>query len=191
MRSTTTLIVAMLVAVGLVVPGFAGETVESPPHDYVFVATSAIAEPSVLLAHIRDHLILAIARSGLASSGYPRPCHVSSRRDPDHEGGSLLSCSDTAGTRKPATGILLDAEGHFIQLSVIAFSDTRVYLAEIYLVPRFPYPSIGTDERFTIPRVVVHVPIISTKWHPKIWWTIQKGIEEAGARAVEAGDGTE
>lgn len=177
--------IATLAASVLLVHPASAQAAELPPHDYAFVATEAISEPLALLQALRQHLIEAVADSGLAPSGYPRPCHVSSAPDPDHKGGSLLSCSDTAATGGEADGILLDPDGHFMQLSVVNFPDSRVYLAEVFLVPRFPYPPIGTDERLTIPRVVLRFPSVPTSWHPKIWSVVQVGIEASGARVVK------
>jgi len=184
MRSLNALAVATLASSVLLVHLAAAQAAELPPHDYAFVATEAISEPSALLEALRQDLVEAVAESGLAPVGYPRPCDVSSAPDPDHKGGFLLSCSDTAVTDGEADGILLDPDGHFLQFSVVTFADSRVYLAEVFLVPRLPYPPLGTDERLTIPRVVLRFPSVPTSWHPRIWSVIQAGIEASGARVV-------
>jgi hypothetical protein len=165
----------------------AAQTVERQPHDYAVVATADVAEPLDLLDTLRDHLIAAIDASGLAPTGYPGPCHVVAEPDPDHAGGSLLSCVESARGGTHPDGIELDADGHFLQLSVVTFADSRAYLAEVYLVPRLPYPPLGTDARLGVPRVVLHFPSIPTSWHPAIWTAIRRGLEAAGARAVRAG----
>jgi hypothetical protein len=190
MRFLRTRAIATLASLVFLVHPAAAQAAELPPHDYAFVASEAINEPSALLQSLRHHLIEAVADSGLAPAGYPRPCHVSSVPDPDHKGGSLLSCLEGPATEQGGDGILLDPDGHFMQLSVVTFPDSRVYLAEVFLVPRFPDPAIGTDERLTIPRVVLRFPSVPISWHPKIWSVIQAGLEASGARVVKPDGGS-
>jgi len=173
----------------LVVASLAAQTVAAPPHDYAFVATAAVSEPPALLDKLREHLIASIDGSGLAPAGYPRPCHVTSEPDPDHAGGSRLFCVEVSRGATPPDGILFDGDGHFLQLSIVTFPDTRVYLAEVFLVPRLPYPPLETHARFDIPRVVLHFPSIATSWHPAIWTAIRRGVEASGAHAVQVGGG--
>lgn len=189
MTTRSRLVVVLLAVVTSVPCVGSAQHEKTPPHDYAYVATEETSDPAALLRALREHLIAAVADSGLAPAGYPRPCRVASAPDPDHEGGSLLSCSDTAATEKERDGILLDSDGHFLQMSVVAFPDSRVYLAEVFLVPRFPFPPLGTDERLTIPRVVLRFPSIPKSWHPQIWSVIQAGIEATGARVVDSHGG--
>ena len=177
----------------LVVVSLAAQPAAVPPHDHAFVATADVSEPLELLDTLRDHLIAAIDASGLAPIGYPGPCHLVTEPDPDHAGGSLLSCVESARGGTHPDGIGLDADGHFLQLSIVTFPDSRAYLAEVYLVPRLPYPPLGTDARLGVPRVALHFPSVPASWHPAIWTAIRRGLEAAGARAVEtrnAPDGT-
>jgi len=174
---------ALFFTLALAVP-LGAQVAALPAHDYVFVATSDVGTPSALLATLRDQLIVTIAESGLAPGGYPRPCSMLSERP----GGLRLSCRESPAEPAPRTGVLLDPEGHYLELSVVDFPDTRVYLAEVLFVRELPDRRLAGKERYTLPRVVLHLPYISSAWHPRTWTLIGQALERAGTRVLPRAD---
>jgi hypothetical protein len=207
-RRLTTAVMLVMVALPiggvLVFDGapLSGQAVEGPPPEHVFVAMDEVTEPSQLLARIRDSLIRAISEADLAPAGYPKPCQITREPDPDRPGGYLVFCIEQPpGLTEPAPtepeltdvrpiepdGILFDSEGHHMQLSIVDFADSRVYLTRVYLVPRMPYPELESMARLETPRVVLHTPHIPDHWHPDIWGVIERGLEASGAKEVDLG----
>lgn len=156
-----------------------------PPRDYVLVDNAAAAKPARLLATVREALQKAVIEAGLAGPGYPRACHVARAPAPGRSGGYEVTCGTGGDDPAEADGILFDADGRFLQLSVVEFPDSRLYLMEVFVVPRLPYPKLQTEERWTIPRVVVHFPQIPTSWHPRIWRALERGIRSLGVTVLE------
>jgi len=68
-----------------------------------------------------------------------------------HESGRLDTQAD---------GILLDPEGHYVMLDVVAYPDTRPYLFEIFLGRETAGAGAEHTERYTLPRVVVSYPVL-------------------------------
>ncbi len=156
------------------------------PHDYAIVAEATVARAKQELIRLRDRIILSVAQAGLTAEGYPRPCHIESHPDPERPGAFRLDCVVRPAIATEPTGILFDADGHFMQLSVVAELQSRLYLAEVYLVPSLPYEDLATYRLRGPPRVVLHPPIIADSWHPAFWMALQRGIEAAGARVIDA-----
>ncbi|MDX1431986.1 MAG: hypothetical protein R3286_06010 [Gammaproteobacteria bacterium] len=162
-----------------------GEPARLPPHDYVVVDRAAAVEPRRLLVRVREALRRAIAETDLPEPGYPAPCHVVATPVAGSPGRSDVTCLTDSPRGTGADGILLDEDGHFLQLSTIDFPDSRLYLMEIWIVPELPYPALGTDERWNIPRVAVHYPQIAATWHPGIWSALEKGVKSLDASVLE------
>jgi hypothetical protein len=156
-----------------------------PPHNYILAGRAESQDTNKALARVRKCLISAFAKSGLVKEGYPKPCHIVTRPDSSKAGASHVSCEVLAGRTDEPDGILFTEEKHFMQLSIIDFPDSRVYLAEVFIVPSLPDPRISSLERYNVPRVALHFPLFPISWHPRIWWLIQEGIESSGAEVVE------
>lgn len=171
----------------LVATGLPAQRVELPPHDWVVVAPGDDFGPQDLLAAVRDEMVEAVAASGLAAEGYPKPCLIERRPHPDREGAFLVSCVAATATVPPADGVLLDAAGHHIQLSIVDFPDSRAYLTQVFLVSELPPPDVHTEAGMTTPRVVVHHPYVDRGWHPGIWAAIERAIAGTGARPIADG----
>jgi hypothetical protein len=88
-------------------------------------------------------------------------------------------------TSAALTGILFDAEGRFMQLSVLAELRASLFLAEVFLVPRYPYEEFASLKQRGSPRVALHTAMIAESWHPAFWTALQRGIEAAGAHVME------
>jgi hypothetical protein len=147
----------------------------------VFVADEEVREPADLLVRIRESLIRAVSEAGLASAGYPKPCHITREPHPSRAGGHLVFCLERDGESGQPDGILFDPEGHYLQLSIVDFADSRAYLTKVYLVPGLSHPPLGSEAGMTIPRVVLHLPHIPYSWHPAVWKVLEGGIEATGA----------
>jgi hypothetical protein len=156
-----------------------------PPHNYILAGRAGSQDTNKALARLRKGLISAFAKSGLVKEGYPKPCHIVTRPDSSKAGASHVSCEVLAGRTDEPDGILFTEEKHFMQLSIIDFPDSRVYLAEVFIVPSLPDPRISSLERYNVPRVALHFPFFPISWHPTIWRVIQEGVESSGAEVVQ------
>lgn len=159
-------------------------SVSLPAHDYVLVDQAASADPARALAIIRDALLRAIVEARLAEPGYPAACSVRSAPDPRRPGARNLSCTPHTESSTERDGILLDAEGRFIQLGIVDFPDSRLYLMEIFVVPELPYPKLHSEQRWTVPRVVLRHPRVPRAWHPAIWSVLGRGVKSSGATVL-------
>jgi hypothetical protein len=155
---------------------------EGLPHDWIAPGDTTIAGANRLLLDLRDHIIRAVADAKFTRPGFPKPCSVEARPDPERPGGATLHCVHQAGTVDTASGILFDADGHFMQLAVLSFPDSRLYLAEIFLVQGRLPPRGWRDERYAAPRVALHEPFLDPTWYPTIWSALRTGIEGTGAQ---------
>ena len=158
-----------------------GQSVEGPPPAYVFVVDEEVREPANLLERIRESLIRAVSEAGLTSAGYPRPCHITREPQPSRPNAYSVSCVEREGELTQPDGILFDPEGHYLQLSIVDFADSRAYLTKVYLLPGLSHPPLGSEAGMTIPRVAIHNPHIPDSWHPAIWKVLERGIEATGA----------
>ena len=156
-----------------------------PPPNYILAGRAERRDTAKALARVRKYLISAFTKSGLAKAGYPKPCHIVMKPDSSKSGASRVSCEALTGRSDEPDGILFTAEKHFMQLSLIDFPDSRLYLAEVFIVPSVPDPRISSLERFYFPRVALHVPTFPPSWHPIIWRVIQEGVESSGAEVIE------
>jgi hypothetical protein len=157
------------------------QSVEGPPPAYVFVGDDEVREPAHLLERIRESLIRAVSEAGLTSAGYPRPCHIEREPHPSRPNAYSVSCVERDGEPTQPDGILFGPEGHYLQLSIVDFADSRAYLTKVYLVPALSHPPLGSEAGMTIPRVVLHHPHIPDSWHPAVWQVLEGGIEATGA----------
>ncbi len=155
------------------------------PHDYVIVGDATVERAERELLHARDHIIRAVADAGLTDEGFPKPCQIVTRPDPDRPGASSVDCVLRQDSAAALTGILFDADGHFMQLSVLAELRTNLYLTEVFLVPRVPYEELESLKQRGPPRVALHTPMIAESWHPAFWAALQRGLDAAGAHVVE------
>ena len=156
-----------------------------PPHNYVLAGEAESRDTAKALARIREYLISAFRRSGLAMDGYPKPCHIVTKPDSSKCGVSRVSCEVLTGRSDEPDGILFTTENDFMQLSLIDFPDSRLYLAEVFIVPSVPDPRMSSVERYYVPRVALHLPFFPPSWHPIIWRVIQEGVESSGAEVLE------
>ena len=155
---------------------------EGLPHDWIAPGDPTIANANRLLVDLRDHIIRAVANARFTRPGYPRPCSIEARPDPERPGGSTLHCIDHPGAADTATGILFDSDGHFMQLAVLSFLDSRMHMAEIFPV-NVPSPSKSwREERYAVPRVALDYPFLDPTWYPTFMTALRRGIESAGAR---------
>jgi hypothetical protein len=162
-------------------PPVSGQSVEGPPPAYVFVVDEEIREPAQLLKRIRESLIRAVSEAGLTSAGYPRPCHIKREPHPSRPNAYSVSCVERDGELTQPDGILFGPEGHYLQLSIVDFADSRAYLTRVLLVSGLSHPPLGSETGMTIPRVVLHLPHIPDSWHPAVWQVLEGGIEATGA----------
>lgn len=154
-----------------------------PAHDYVFIDAAAARDPMRLVARLQQQLQRSFVAAGLSQPGYPRPCY-SALSKPDSSGVSQVSCRE--GARKPsvADGLLLDAEGHFLQFMVVDYPSQREYLMEIFIVSSLTRPKLlSSDARWTLPRVVL-LPYAFTSDDAALQRALRLGVEAAGARAL-------
>lgn len=155
------------------------------PHPYwALVRADRGRDASAALQLIRNSLTAALAATGIAPEGYPRPCTIIREPDPDRPPGWFQVSCVASGAGAEADGILLDPENHYMALEVVDYPSARAFLLEVYLVPRLPYPPLATDQRYELPRVVVFHPLISAEWHPAIWEAIERGVAATGAQRL-------
>ena len=155
------------------------------PHDYAIVGEATVGRAGQELIRLRDHIIRAVADAGLTKEGYPKPCQIETRPDPERPGAFTVDCIANPAASSDATGILFDADGHFMQLSVLAELRASLFLAEVFLVPRYPYEELERLKQQGPPRVALHTPMIAESWHPAFWAALQEGLEAAGAHVME------
>ena len=155
------------------------------PHDYAIVGEATVERAERELVRLRDHIIRAVAKAGLTDEGFPKPCHIETHPDPERPGAFTVDCVVTQDSSAALTGILFDAEGRFMQLSVLAELRASLFLAEVFLVPRYPYEEFASLKQRGSPRVALHTPMIAESWHPAFWTALQRGIEAAGAHVME------
>jgi len=162
----------------------AAQSVPGPHPSWALVRADGGRDASAALELIRESLTTALAATGIAPEGFPRPCTIIREPDPSRPPGWFqVSCVDP-GTGAEADGILLDSENHYMALEVVDYPSARAFLLEVYLVPRLPYPPLATDQRYEVPRVVVFHPLISAEWHPAIWEAIETGVAATGAQRL-------
>lgn len=156
-----------------------------PPHTWVM--TGVVDRPDVesTRGRLRDALLAAVRRSGLAPPGYPRPCRTVTTPDPERRDFFTVDCRESGSSSGDADGVLLTPEGHFLRLSVVDFPDSRAYLTEVYLVPHLPDPRLRSMARYDLPRIVIPFPRVPVAWHPVIWEVLERGLRDVGARALE------
>ncbi len=155
------------------------------PHDYAIVGEATVERAERELIRLRDHIIRAVADAGLTDEGFPKPCQIERHPDPERQGAFTVECVVPRDSSAPLTGILFDADGHFMQLSVLAELRASLFLAEVLLVPQFPYEELESLKQLGSPRVALHTPMIAESWHPAFWTALQRGIEAAGAHVMD------
>ncbi|NIM52932.1 MAG: hypothetical protein GTO22_27460 [Gemmatimonadales bacterium] len=176
-----------LAALGILPSLASAQTVPGPHHSWALVRPDSGASPEAARTLVRDSLIAALGATGIAPDGYPRPCRIVREPDPERPPGwFLVSCEELPGdvAADSADGVVLDPDDHYMALEVIDYPHARAFLLEIYLVPRLPYASLGSDARYSLPRVVLFHPFISDEWHPAIWSAIERGVAATGARRM-------
>lgn len=180
---------ALLVLVTGIAPAVLVRTLSSQavyvPHDYAIVGEATVERAEREVIRLRDHVIRAVADAGLTEEGYPKPCQIETRPDPERPDAFTVDCIANPAASFDATGILFDADGHFMQLSVLAELRASLFLAEVFLVPRYPYEELERLKQQGSPRVALHTPMIAESWHPAFWTALRRGLEAAGAHVME------
>lgn len=116
---------------------------------------------------------------GLQES-YPMQGQVETKPDPDHAGGSLLSCMPSPSkNKKDSDCILLNPGGDFIRVQSIDWQSAAFYMYRIYLTPRAIFPRIDRTKDF----IAIDFFLMN---QPELWQemdaVIHKAVKELGAR---------
>ena len=162
-----------------------GDAVQLPPQDYVFVDAAAAADPARLLAIVRQSIETKIREAGLAEPGYPEACAITRTPIPDQPARYDVTCVPGRRGELEPDGLLLDNSGRFLELGIVDFPDSRLWVMKIYAVPYMPFADLETEAGWSIPRVVVRFPHVDPSWYPRIWPVLKDAITQAEAKELE------
>lgn len=155
-----------------------------PAREYFFVLHQASTSSAEVLKQFREVIMRSLRDSAALPAGYPVPCRPRLEATPERHGESVIRCDQSDLIDQESAGVIVDGEGHFVQLSLRDYPDTQVYLFEVYLV-RGKLPSrLEAADRQTLARIVVHFPLLEKAEYSALVGLIAKGLIDAGARVL-------
>jgi hypothetical protein len=154
-----------------------------PHHDFALIIPSSQEDHHSVRKSLLHDIIEYLDASHILPQGHPKACAITTSPSEDNPSIHVVSCVPLTRDNGKASGILLDPEGHFIQLSILTYPDTRVYLFEIYLFERLPARLQNTSQEHSV-RIGVHLPWLEDTMYEKLFPALEEALIHAGAQKI-------
>jgi hypothetical protein len=154
-----------------------------PHHDFALVIPSSQDDYASTRTRLLDDIIEYLNSSHILPQGFPKACMTAASPSEDNPSINIISCIPGATENGKENGILLDADGHFIQFLILTCPDTQVYLFEIHLIERLPAKLLHTSLEKSV-RIGVHLPRLEDTMYDTLLPALEEALIHAGAQKI-------